>query len=259
MTDELVKYEQDGVIVTITLNRPKAMNALSIAMRNELAATFRKADRDDSALVIILTGAGKAFTAGIDLKELGQTGGDPVFQEGASDDPIAAMAACRKPIIGAINGVAITGGFEIAMLCDIRLASEEARFADTHGRVGILPGWGLSQRLSRTIGLHRAMELSFTGNFLDAKTADKWGLVNRVVPANELMATARQLAEDMTSMIPEALLNYKKLILDGYDRNFYDSLAFETSFTKPLNDQVNGEAIEARRSAIQERGKKQQG
>src|SRR6185436_16044353 len=117
-----------------------------------------------------------------------------------------AVLACSKPIIGAINGVAITGGFEVALACDVLICSTNARFADTHARVGITPGWGLSQKLSRTIGPYRAKELSLSGNFLDAKTAYDWGLVNRVVAPEELMPAALKLASDMAQIETEMLI-----------------------------------------------------
>ena len=181
----LLVEKQDGITV-VTLNRPEAMNALSKAMRSALYKAMVELDADPEVSVVILTGAGeRAFTAGLDLKELGS---DPramsaANAEGADENPVKAIELCTKPVIGAINGVAITGGFEVALACDVLIASENARFADTHARVGIMPGWGLSQKLSRLIGIYRAKELSLTGNFLDAKTACDWGLVNRVVPA----------------------------------------------------------------------------
>ena len=120
-------------------------------------------------------------------------------------DIIAAMDSCAQPIIGAVNGFAITGGFEVALACDFLVASTEARFADTHARVGIIPGWGLSQKLSRLIGLGRAKELSLTGNYLSAEQAERWGLVNRVVAPAELLPTCRQLARDMLKDFPPAI------------------------------------------------------
>ncbi|MFM2020794.1 MAG: hypothetical protein RJB02_502, partial [Pseudomonadota bacterium] len=161
---------EDGIAI-VTLNRPEAMNALSRALRAELAAAMRAVDADDAVRCVILTGAGeRAFTAGLDLKELGTDTSNlgAANATSAEENPVKAIEQCRKPVIGAINGVAITGGFEVAIACDILIASTNARFADTHARVGILPGWGLSQKLSRMIGISRAKQLSFSGNFLDA-------------------------------------------------------------------------------------------
>ncbi|MGE5501382.1 MAG: enoyl-CoA hydratase, partial [Ignavibacteriales bacterium] len=167
----MLTVEKEGAIAVVTLNRPEAMNAMSKAMRSELYKAMTALNDDPDVSVVILTGAGeRAFTAGLDLKELGS---DPKAMsaanaEGADENPVKAIETCRKPVIGAINGVAITGGFEVALACDVLIASENARFADTHARVGIMPGWGLSQKLSRLIGIYRAKELSLTGNFLDA-------------------------------------------------------------------------------------------
>lgn len=143
-----VLLEKHAGYAIVTLNRPDDMNALSRELRTDFVRTFEECTGDDSVRVVILTGNGRAFCAGFDLKELA-SGGDDVSQE--ADNTIArAMEAFQGPIIGAINGHAITGGFEMALACDILIASENARFADTHARVGILPGWGLSQKLPQS-------------------------------------------------------------------------------------------------------------
>lgn len=255
----LLVEKSDGIAV-VTLNRPEAMNALSKALRSELYKAMVALDADDEVSVVILTGAGeRAFTAGLDLKELGSTPGamGAANAEGADENPVKAIELCRKPVIGAINGVAITGGFEVALACDVLIASENARFADTHARVGIMPGWGLSQKLSRLIGLYRAKELSLTGNFLDAKTACDWGLVNRVVPADELLAVAKKLAADMATIPVETLSLYKSIIDEGYGLAFTDAMALENRRSTANNRAVTPEAVEARRAAIQARGRTQ--
>jgi enoyl-CoA hydratase len=236
------------------------MNALSKALRSELYKAMTALDADDEVSVVILTGAGtRAFTAGLDLKELGSEPGamGAANAEGADENPVKAIELCRKPVIGAINGVAITGGFEVALACDVLIASENARFADTHARVGIMPGWGLSQKLSRLIGLYRAKELSLTGNFLDAKTACDWGLVNRVVPADELLTVAKKLAADMATIPVETLSLYKSIIDEGYGLAFSDAMALENRRSTANNRAVTPEAVEARRAAIQARGRTQ--
>ena len=192
----LVTIDRDGPVAIVTLNRPEAMNALSRGMRAELAAAMAAIEADDGIHAVVLTGAGsRAFTAGLDLKELGASTSNlgAANAEGAEENPVKAIELCSKPVIGAINGVAITGGFEVALACDVLIASTNARFADTHARIGIMPGWGLSQKLSRLIGIHRAKELSLSGNFLDAATAERWGLVNRVVEPEALLPTAMTL------------------------------------------------------------------
>ena len=249
---------QDG-IATVTLNRPEAMNALSKALRHALYEAMVRLDADDAVRAVILTGAGRAFTAGLDLKELGS---DPSAMgaanaEGAQENPVKAVELCRKPVIGAINGVAITGGFELALACDVLIASTNARFADTHARVGILPGWGLSQKLSRLIGIYRAKELSLTGNFLDAQTAEAWGLVNRTVEPEALLPTARKLAGDMTTIPPTTLAAYKQLIDEGFAKSFGDGMAHEATVSSAANRQVTPDTVEANRRAVQDRGRSQ--
>ncbi|HEY6869143.1 MAG TPA: enoyl-CoA hydratase [Novosphingobium sp.] len=254
---DLVMVERDAGIALVTLNRPEAMNAISRALRHRLCAVLAELDADPAIAVIILTGAGeRAFSAGLDLKEMGSQAERPDPQ---LDNPVRALEACRKPVIGAINGVAVTGGFELALACDILLASTRARFADTHSRVGLLPGWGLSQRLSRTIGLYRARELSFSGNFIDAATAERWGLVNRVVAPDALLPAARALAADIASADPACVMAHKQLINDGAALPLGEALAFERAFSAERNRSQRGADIAARREAVQARGRGQQG
>lgn len=249
----------DGVAV-VTLNRPEAMNALSKALRAELAQAMVAVDADDSVRAVVLTGAGeRAFTAGLDLKELGSDTGQLGAANATSpaENPVKAIETCRKPVIGAINGVAITGGFEVALACDIVIASSHARFADTHARVGIMPGWGLSQKLSRLIGISRAKQLSLTGNFLDAQTALAWGLVNEVVEPDALLPRARALALDIASADPAMIAAYKALIDDGFAMPFGEAMAIEHHTSQARNAAVSAEDVEARRLAVMERGRGQ--
>ena len=258
MTESTVIIEIDAGIATVTMNRPQAMNALSRTLRQQLAAAMRSLEADPDVRVVILTGAGdRAFTAGLDLKELGEAGLGAANAETAEENPVKAIEQLTKPCIGAINGVAITGGFEVALACDVLIASDRARFADTHARVGIMPGWGLSQKLSRLIGPYRARELSLTGNFLDAQTAAAWGLVNRVVPAGELMASARALAADMATIDPAFSAAYKRLIGDGYAVSCGDGMTLENARSIAANVQVSAAAVEAARTAVQARGRSQ--
>lgn len=247
-------------VATVTLNRPEAMNALSKQLRADLYAAITAINADDAVRAVVLTGAGRrAFTAGLDLKELGS---DPLGMAAANAvepqvNPVRAIEACMKPVIGAINGVAITGGFELALACDVLIASTEARFADTHARVGIMPGWGLSQKLSRLIGPYRAKELSLSGNFLDARTAEAWGLVNRVVEPDELLPTARKLAADIATIEPAFVGNYKRLIDDGYALPFGEAMRLEAERSTAVNRQVTPADVEQRRLAVQQRGRAQ--
>ena len=257
MSDTII-VEIDSAIAVVTMNRPEAMNALSAELRRALAAAMRRLEADDSVRVVILTGAGtRAFTAGLDLKELGQQGLGAANADTAEGNPVQAIELLTKPCIGAINGVAITGGFELALACDVLIAADNARFADTHARVGVMPGWGLSQKLSRLIGPYRARELSLTGNFLDATTAAAWGLVNRVVPAAELMSTAKALAADMATIDPAFSAAYKRLINDGYATSFGEGMAIEIARSVAANSQVSAAAVETARAAVQARGRSQ--
>lgn len=242
----------------LTLNRPEARNALSAELRSALAAAVAELSDDPGVHVLVLTGAGTAFCAGLDLAEIG--GSDQALRAALADpSPVDAIRAFRGPVIGAINGPAATGGFELALACDVLLASEHARFADTHGRVGLLPVWGLSQRLSRAIGLPRAKELSLTGNAIDARTACEWGVVNRVLPAAQLLPAARALALDMLSLAPGLLTAYRDLIDAGHDAAFGAALQLEQQRAQAFNRAVGCDAIEARRQVVLTRGRGQAG
>jgi enoyl-CoA hydratase len=258
MSESVLLIDKTDGIATLTLNRPESMNALSQELRTALTHAFDDCRNDPGVGVVILTGAGRAFCAGLDLKELSLRGinaQDSVV--GGPTDIIRAMERFDRPIIGAINGAAITGGFEVALACDILIASPTARFADTHARVGVMPGWGLSQKLSRAIGVYRAKELSLTGNFLSAERAADWGLVNRVVPAEELLPTCRALAKDILSCVPEMVRSMKRVIDSGYAASLKDGLRIEHDAWAEHVRTVTPEAIAARRAGIQQRGRTQ--
>jgi enoyl-CoA hydratase len=239
----------------LLLNRPQAMNALSLALRRALVDALATLARDDSVRVLVLTGAGKAFCAGLDLREI-----DPAAITGdAASDAATALANFPRPVIGAVNGAAITGGLELALACDVLLASSEARFADTHARIGVIPGWGMSQRLPRLIGIGRAKEMSFSGNFVGAEQAERWGLVNRVTAPQALMPQALALAADMASALPEMLPTYKRLIDDGCARSFAEGMALEQAATREWAASLTPELLRARREAVQARGRTQAG
>lgn len=257
MNDALVLTEiHPSGYALLTLNRPASLNALSRALMAQLAAAVRQLEADPAVRVLILTGAGKAFCAGLDLKELGsgQAGlgvGDAV----GGNDPVTALQHFTGPVIGAINGAAVTGGFELALACDVLLASPQARFADTHARIGVAPGWGLSQKLSRAIGIYRTREISLTGNWVSAEQAAAWGFVNRVVPADELLIAARALAGDMLGCLPEMLVRYKAIIDDGFALGFGDGMRLEQQRSREYNAQVGAAAIEARREGVRARNR----
>ena len=181
----------DG-IATVTMHRPDARNAINPAMRRALWSSLKDLEANDEVQVMILTGTDPAFTAGLDLKMIGQDRTSLLSDEPSGSSP--PFPSRSKPLIGAINGVAITGGFELALNCDFLIASEHARFADTHARVGVMPGWGLTALLSDAVGRSRARQISLTGDFVTADQALAWGLVNEVVPHRALMDRTYGLA-----------------------------------------------------------------
>lgn len=256
---ETVRYEVRDAIAHVTLNRPDARNALSAQLMRELTVAFERAGAAPEVRVVILTGAGKAFCAGVDLKEPASASGEAVAP---GERPAAwrAMETCRRPIIGAINGAAITGGFELALACDVLIASTNARFADTHARVGVIPGAGLSQRLSRALGIYRAKYLALTGNFLSAQQAYEWGLVSHVVPPEQLDETALAIARDMLSVQPHMLEPYKALIDEGFATEFGAAMNLE-SRRSAAHVEAMGAWAGARGAfeAVRERGRGQQG
>jgi len=254
--NKVLLEKRDGYAV-VTLNRPEEMNALSRELRSDFVAAFESCTGDESIRVIVLTGNGKAFCAGFDLKELASAEADASSE---ADNTIArAMEAFHGPIIGAINGHAVTGGFEMALACDILIASDKARFADTHARVGILPGWGLSQKLPRMIGLSRAKEISFTGAPVFAQQAYEWGIVNHVVPAEELLPRAEKMAEDMCACVPHILKQYKPLIEDGYSMPYRDALAWEEQRAIASGKEAMASMIAERRDAVLAKGRQEKG
>ncbi len=264
MTDDhppvLLVAEADG-IATVTLNRPAARNALNRELRKALPSALRELDGRDDIAAIVLTGADPAFCAGLDLKELA-AGGDALRETGASGDtdrarrgPFPEMAT---PVIGAVNGVAITGGFELALACDFLVASECARFADTHARVGIMPDWGLTVLLPEAVGVRRAKELSTTGNFLDAHTALAWGLVNHVVRHEELLPFCHALATDIASVDRRALRRMLQTYDDAALRDGAGAWELEGEVAAAWQGQgLNPAALEASRQAVVARGRTQ--
>ncbi len=263
--EDILLVERDGPVAILTLNRPKQLNALSVALRTQIVRTVREIGTGNDARAIVLTGNGRAFSAGVDLKEAGQKGfslgvGDKKPADAAADmDLASAFAACPWPVIGAINGFAITGGFELALMCDVLLASTEAKFADTHSRVGLMPVWGLSQKLPRIIGASRAKELSLTGNYLEAETAERWGLVNRVYAPEALLPAAKKLAAEMAGVEGGLLKRMKAVIDDGLALPLPEALKMEIVRGSANNSAITPEAAEESRKSAMARGREQAG
>jgi enoyl-CoA hydratase len=231
------------------LNRPQSRNALSAELRRRFFAALRDAEADDDVDVVIVTGTDPVFCAGLDLKELGGSSQLP--------DISPQWPPMTKPVIGAINGAAVTGGLELALYCDILIASENARFADTHARVGILPTWGLSVRLPQKVGVGLARRMSLTGDYLSAADALRAGLVTEVVPHDELLATARRVAASIVSNNQRAV----RALLASYHRideaQTNAGLWIEATSAKEWMSSATGDDIAANRDAVLQRGRAQ--
>jgi enoyl-CoA hydratase len=253
---EIVLVETADRVRTVTLHRPEARNALNTPLQRAAGAALVAAEADADVDVVILTGTDPAFCAGLDLRELGSTAENLLaVQDGPGSSPFTAMWAMTKPVIGAVNGAAVTGGFELALGCDFLVASERAVFGDTHARVGVTPGGGMSVFLPQAVGLRKAKEMSLTGNFLDATEAKAFGLVNHVVPHDELLPTARALAADIVGNDQHSVRNLKDLYDQGSKLSVGDAIALEQTRFRAF--EPDSAEIERRRQAIVERGRQQ--
>jgi enoyl-CoA hydratase len=214
-----VLFSVENQTAIITLNRPERRNSINQALLTSLYDYVEKVSNDDNIRAAIITGNGKSFCSGIDLDALlVENLFDP---RGDGTDLPDVFNACPKPIIGAINGHAITGGFEIALNCDFLIASENASFADTHAKVGIHPGWGMTQLLQRAIGRLRARQMSFTCQFISAQTAYDWGLVNEVVAPDMLLDRVKEIANQI-SVVNQDMLEVVKKLIDHRDTTTLD-------------------------------------
>lgn len=231
-----VEVTKQGNIGIITMNRPEALNALSSAVFADLTKALDQVEHDDEVYVVVITGAGRAFVAGADIGEMAHMN----VEEGLSFSELGNSLLMRvdmfpKPTIAAVNGFALGGGCELSLACDIRIASEKAKFGQPEVGLGIIPGFGGTQRMARIIGTGPAMELIFTADTIDAKQAEKIGMVNHVVPAEELMNTAIAMAEKIASKAQVAIRTSKMALRRGIDCDIttavtYEALAFATCF-----------------------------
>jgi len=240
MAYQNIILEKEENIATITFNRPDAMNALNNQTRAEFASAIAEVAADDNIKVLILTGSGKAFVAGSDIKEFSRT--TPYIAHNI--ERLGEMVEkLGKPVIAAVNGFCLGGGNEIAMACDIIIASEKAKFGQPEINIGIIPGGGATQRLPRLIGVCKAKELIYTGDIIDAEQADRLGLVNRVVPVDELMPVAKELARKIATKSVAALKLAKTAINRGMQTNLESGLKYEYelySLALSLEDRVEG-------------------
>jgi enoyl-CoA hydratase/carnithine racemase len=237
---EFLVYEAADGIATITLNRPDVLNALTPSMLVEIRQAVEATAADDAVGVIVMTGAGRAFSAGVDLKALGEVMVEGESVESIVDEPgralIEAIQTVPKAVIAKVNGFCLTGALEIILGCDLIVATEEARLGDTHAKWGLRPTWGMSARLPRAVGLHRAKELSFTAAMITGAEAERIGLVNRAVPAEDLDEVVRELANAILANSRGSIAAYKHLYLHGMGTTLPNALELEFGTTFEIED-----------------------
>ena len=251
MNNNDVLFEKKENVAIITLNRPNAANSITKSLMEGILASLTTAENDDTVQVIVLTGSGhKAFCAGVDLKALTNNefsfDGDAPFLE--------AFAKRKKPLLGAVNGYAITGGLELALMCDLLFASENAVFSDTHCKVGVMPSWGMSQRLPRLIGYGRAKEMSFSGRKIDAQTALKWGLVNRVFPIEQLLEETIKLANEIAQQNTGIVQEIKNLIDTGANMSLEEAIAYEYNRSSAFNTKLDNSDMTNKLDQLRKKG-----
>jgi len=240
MAYESIIFEKEDNIAIITFNRPEARNAVNNQVRAEFTAAIAEVEADDDIKVLILTGSGKAFSAGVDIKEFSKTTpyhAHNLFRLGERVEKLP------KPVIAAVNGFSLGGGNEIALACDIIIASEKAKFGQPELNIGIIPGGGATQRLPRMIGVCRAKELIFTSDVITAEEAFNLGMINRVVPEDQLMPTAKEIAKKIATKSPAALKLAKQAINYAMQTSLESGLKYEYelySLSLGLEDKVEG-------------------
>ncbi len=253
MTDyKTIKTETQGRVAIVRLNRPDSLNALNQEVMREIAAAFAAIDRDKNIAVSILTGEGRAFAAGADIKEMAPQG----FSDMYVDDFFGEwdrFAACRKPVIAAVNGFALGGGCELAMMCDLIIASDKAKFGQPEIKLGVTPGMGGSVRLTKAIGKAKAMDLILTGRMIDAAEADRIGLVSRVVAHDKLMEESLAAANEIAKYSIPSLMAAKEMVGRALELGTTEGVKFERRLFQGLfgtQDQKEGmDAFTAKRDA----------
>lgn len=229
----------DGAVRTLTLHRPDALNALTPALLTELADALAEASADPSARVVVLTGTGRAFSAGVDLKALQETSVDGGNVSGGLNGPARRctdlLSTMPKVSIARVQGFCFTGALELALACDLMVVAEEAKLGDTHAKWGLRPTWGMSARLVRAVGTVRARELSYTARTFTGREAYDYGMASHCVPLDQLDATVAEVAAAVVANSPEAVAAYKDLYRNGQDRNMTDALQFEYDTQYPMS------------------------
>jgi enoyl-CoA hydratase len=227
MTDyDTILVTREGSVALITLNRPEALNALNQSVMTELTGACTSLDRDQDVGCIVITGSARAFAAGADIKEMQ----DKTFAEMYADDWFAgweALGRVRTPLIAAVSGYALGGGCELAMMCDIIIAAENAKFGQPEITLGVIPGMGGSQRLTRLVGKSKAMEMCLTGRLMDAAEAERSGLVSKIVLKDDLVAEALEMAGIIAAMSTPVAMMVKESINRAYETSLAEGIRFE--------------------------------
>ena len=255
---ENILVERRGGVGLVTLNRPKALNALNAALIAELGAAFDELEGDAAIAAIVLTGGEKAFAAGADIKEMAGKSYMQAYSEDFITRGWERVAQCRKPVIAAVGGFALGGGCEVAMMCDIVIAAENARFGQPEIKLGTMPGAGGTQRLPRFIGKAKAMDLCLTGRMMDAAEAERAGLVSRIVPADKLLDEALAVANRIAELSAPIAMMVKELVNRAFETTLAEGVRFERRLfhsTFATEDQKEGMAafIEKRKPAFRNR------
>ncbi len=260
MSEPVVLMNIAGGIATVTLNRPEKLNSLNRELRSSFCRTMQQFRDNPEVKVVIITGAGRAFCAGLDLRELGTDSGresGALVRDGTTVSFITVIEDMKVPVIAAVNGFAVTGGFELALACDMIVAAEDAQFADTHARVGVMPGGGMTARLPRAVGIRKAKELSLTGNYLGAREAERMGLVNRVVAPGQALAEAQSIAEQILTANQTVVGQLKRLYDLTSRATLHDAIRIEQDFFRAYNSSSNLKDFDRQREAVMERGRVQ--
>jgi enoyl-CoA hydratase len=257
MTYENLLVETRGAVGIVTLNRPKALNALNTALIDELNQAIAGFEADDAVGAIVLTGSEKAFAAGADIKEMQSRS----YVDAYLGDFLTSwdkLAACRKPVIAAVSGYALGGGCELAMMCDFIIAADTAKFGQPEIQLGVMPGAGGTQRLTRAVGKSKAMDMILTGRMMDAEEAERAGLVSRIVPAADLLAEAVKVAGKIAGMSRPSALMAKESVNRAYETTLAEGVRFERRLFQSMfatEDQKEGMTafVEKRQPAFRNR------
>ena len=243
MDFEAIKYDLDEGVATITLNRPEALNAITITMLEEAREAIKAASSHEEVSAIVITGEGRAFSAGLDLKDLQSRKADAGdvgdIVNGPARKLIKAIQKSSKPVIAKINGFCFTGALELSLACDLIWVAEEAKLGDTHAKWGLRPTWGLTARLPAAIGLRKAKELSFTADTFTGADAAAWGIANRAVPLADLDASVKELTDKICANSAGSIAAYKILYNKGGVQSQKDGLKFEKSFEFDIPDSAD--------------------